>query len=60
MAIAVVKDGKVLISKAYGYRDTTKKEPMNDRTLVCIASMSKAVYTAVLVKLLARNARYEQ
>jgi len=48
------------MSKGYGYRDTLMKEPMNDRTLVGIASMSKAFCTAVLVKLLARNARYEQ
>ena len=60
MVISVVKDGKVLMSKGYGYRDTSMKEPMNDRTLLGIASMSKAFCTAVLVKLLARNARYKQ
>jgi CubicO group peptidase (beta-lactamase class C family) len=48
--VAVVKDGKVLFTKGYGYADVKKKTPMDpDRTLVRIGSTSKLfTWTAVM------------
>jgi CubicO group peptidase (beta-lactamase class C family) len=49
--IAIVKDGKVLLSKGYGTRNAATGEPMTADTRVPIASMSKA-FTAFSVGLL--------
>lgn len=42
MAIAIVKDDKVIVSKGYGVREAGKPESVNDETLFQIASCSKA------------------
>ncbi|MES2567745.1 MAG: serine hydrolase domain-containing protein [Bacteroidota bacterium] len=42
LAIAVVKDGKVLHIKGYGYADVAKKTPVTENTEFQIASNSKA------------------
>ncbi len=42
MSIAIVKDGKVIFMKGYGYSDKTKKIPVNENTVFQIASCSKA------------------
>jgi CubicO group peptidase (beta-lactamase class C family) len=42
LAIAVVQDGKVILAKGYGYRDSEKKLPVTTSTLFCIASMTKS------------------
>ncbi|MBA2611576.1 MAG: beta-lactamase family protein [Bacteroidetes bacterium] len=42
MAIAIVKDGKVIFVKGYGYSDKIKKTPVNENTVFQIASCSKA------------------
>lgn len=41
-AIAIVKDGQILISKGYGMTDLENGHPVNDETLFMIASNSKA------------------
>ncbi|WP_217302747.1 serine hydrolase [Clostridium sp. 001] len=48
--ITVVKDGKVIFSKGYGYADLENKVPVTpDKTLVRIASVSKLfTYTAMM------------
>ena len=38
LAIAVVKDGKVVVMKGYGVRDHGTKEPVDENTLFMIAS----------------------
>ncbi|HEU0137978.1 MAG TPA: serine hydrolase domain-containing protein, partial [Flavobacterium sp.] len=38
IAIAVVKDGKVIHSKGYGVRSVVTKQPVNENTLFGIAS----------------------
>ncbi len=48
MAVAVVKDGKVILSKGYGYRNVEKKKKVDENTLFAIASNSKAFTTAAL------------
>ncbi len=42
LALAVVKDGKVLLVKGYGQRDVEKKLPVTSKTLFAIGSISKS------------------
>ena len=48
MAIAVVKDDKVVLAKGYGTRELGKDSPVDENTLFAIASNSKAFTTASL------------
>jgi CubicO group peptidase (beta-lactamase class C family) len=48
ISVAVVKDGQVVIAKGYGVRSLNNRQPMDARTLVGIASNSKAFTTAAL------------
>jgi CubicO group peptidase (beta-lactamase class C family) len=48
MAIAIVKDDKVVLSKGYGTRELGKNEPVDENTVFAIASNSKAFTTASL------------
>jgi len=57
LAIAIVKDGKVVVSKGYGVRDVNHpNELVDENTLFQIASNSKA-FTATSVALLAFQKR---
>ena len=47
-AIAVVKDGQMVLSKGYGVRDVNTEEPVTPRTLFAIGSTTKAFTTAAL------------
>jgi CubicO group peptidase (beta-lactamase class C family) len=51
LAIAIIKDGKVIVLKGYGYADVTKKTPVTENTEFQIASCSKA-FTGTSVALL--------
>ena len=42
MAIAIVKDGKVIVMKGYGYANVADKIPVTENTVFQIASNSKA------------------
>ncbi len=48
MAIAVVKDDKVVMAKGYGVRELGKPEKVDENTLFAIASNTKAFTTASL------------
>jgi len=48
MAIAIVKDGKVVSAKGYGLRELGKPDKVDENTLFAIASNSKAFTTASL------------
>ena len=48
VAIAVVKDGKVIHKRGYGVRSIKSKQRVNERTQFAIASNSKAFTTAAL------------
>ena len=41
-AVAIVKDGKVILAKGYGYRDVARKLPVTGKTLFPIASITKS------------------
>ncbi len=51
VAIAVVKDGKLLFAKGYGVRAMGEKAPVDAHTLFQIASNTKAFTTAALAML---------
>lgn len=51
LAIAVVKDGKVVVMKGYGVRDLASKEPVDENTLFMIASNSKLFTATALSQL---------
>ncbi|GAC1439187.1 MAG: hypothetical protein NVS1B11_35150 [Terriglobales bacterium] len=50
-AIAIVKDGKVILSKGYGLRDNKNRLPMTEQTLFPIASITKSFTVATLATL---------
>jgi CubicO group peptidase (beta-lactamase class C family) len=41
LAVVIVKDGKVILMKGYGIRDTESKKPVDENTLFMIASNTK-------------------
>ena len=52
MAIAIVKDDKLVFAKGYGSRELGKNEPIDENTVFAIASNSKAFTTASLAILI--------
>ena len=48
IAVAVVKDGKIIHAKGYGVRSLNTKEKVNENTLFGVASNSKAFTSAAL------------
>jgi CubicO group peptidase (beta-lactamase class C family) len=51
IAIAIVKDDKIVFAKGYGVRELGKPSPVDERTLFAIGSSSKA-FTAATVAML--------
>jgi CubicO group peptidase (beta-lactamase class C family) len=51
MAVAIVKDGRVVIEKGYGVRERGKPGHVDDRTLFAIASNTKAFTAAAIAAL---------
>jgi CubicO group peptidase (beta-lactamase class C family) len=51
LAIAIVKDGKVVVSKGYGVREVGRAEPVDENTLFFIASNTKLFTATALAKL---------
>jgi CubicO group peptidase (beta-lactamase class C family) len=58
LAIAVIKDGNVLLMKGYGYRDVQRRLPVTPRTLMPIGSNTKS-FTATLLGMLVDEKRLE-
>lgn len=54
LAVAIVKDGKVILSKGYGVRELGKPDPVDGDTLFAIASNTKA-FTAAGLAILAEE-----
>src|SRR5215475_7577528 len=52
MAVAVVKDGKILVSKGYGVRKLGDPTPVDEFTMFGIGSNTKAFTTAALAMLI--------
>ena len=51
VAIAIVKDGKQVLSAGYGLRDASKDEKVDEHTLFAIASNTKAFISASIATL---------
>jgi CubicO group peptidase (beta-lactamase class C family) len=58
VAIAIVKDGEVVLTKGYGIKKLGESDPVNDRTLFAIASNTKA-FTATALALLVEEGKLE-
>lgn len=56
MALAVVKDGKVVLARGYGVRRVGDQDPVNEQTLFPIASVTK-VFTATCLAQLVEEGR---
>ncbi|MCB0265080.1 MAG: beta-lactamase family protein, partial [Calditrichaeota bacterium] len=48
VAVAIVKDGKLIHAKGYGTRTIDKDEPVDENTLFAVASNSKAFTVSLL------------
>src|SRR4029453_9928320 len=51
VAIAVIKDDRIVLAKGYGVREIGKPEPVDEHTLFAIGSSSKA-FTAAAIAML--------
>lgn len=51
LAIAVIKDDRVVLARGYGVRELGKPEPVDERTIFAIGSSSKA-FTAAAIAML--------
>ncbi len=56
MAVAIVKDGEIVLAKGYGVKEFGKEEAVDDRTLFAIASNTKA-FTAATIALLVEEGK---
>ncbi|MFN7944501.1 MAG: serine hydrolase [Blastocatellia bacterium] len=56
VAIAIVKDDKIIFARGYGVRELGKPDPVNERTLFAIGSSSKA-FTAAAMAMLVDDAK---
>lgn len=54
MAVAVVKDNKIVYTQGFGYRDLAKKLPVNDDTVFSIGSIAKS-FTGAMTGVLAEQ-----
>jgi CubicO group peptidase (beta-lactamase class C family) len=55
LSVAVVKDGEIIYSKGFGYRDLEQKLPVTTNTVFPIGSMTKSFTGALLGILEAKN-----
>lgn len=51
LAVAIVKDGQVVLARGYGIREINKTDPVDEKTLFAIASNTKAFTAAGLAML---------
>jgi CubicO group peptidase (beta-lactamase class C family) len=56
VAIAIVKNDRIVLAKGYGVRELNKTEPVDERTLFAIGSSSKA-FTATAIAILVDQAK---
>ncbi len=56
MAIAIVKDGKIIFAQGYGVSDLEKNTPVTSKTIFGIGSISKS-FTATLVGMVADDGK---
>jgi CubicO group peptidase (beta-lactamase class C family) len=50
-ALAIAKDGKLVVARGYGLANTQTREPVSLNTKFCVASVSKTITAATLLQL---------
>jgi N-acyl-D-amino-acid deacylase len=50
-SLAVAKGGKLVLARGYGWADVKTREPVRPRTLFALASVSKSITAATILKL---------
>jgi CubicO group peptidase (beta-lactamase class C family) len=58
LAVGVIRDGKIVVAKGYGFRDVGKKLPVTSQTLMAIGSNSKS-FTVTLLGMLVDERKLE-
>ena len=58
LAMGIVKDGKVIFARGFGYRDLEKKLPVTTKTLFAIGSCTKA-FTTMAIGMLVDKGKVE-
>lgn len=58
IAVAIVKDGRIVLERGYGIRELGKTDPVDENTLFAIASNTKA-FTAAALSMLADEGKLE-
>jgi CubicO group peptidase (beta-lactamase class C family) len=48
VSVAIVKDGRIILSKGYGYRDVERQLPVTSKTLFAIGSVTKSFSVTML------------
>lgn len=58
LAVAIMKDGHVVLAKGYGVREVGKNEPVNEQTIFAIGSNTKA-FTATAIAHLVQDKKLD-
>lgn len=59
LAVSVVKDGSVVYSRGFGFRDLDHQVNVTSSTVFGVASLSKAFAATLILKLLDENSKYD-
>jgi CubicO group peptidase (beta-lactamase class C family) len=54
-SLAIAKDGRLVLAKGYGWADVANAEPVRPDTLFGLASLSKSITAAAILKLVQQN-----
>ena len=55
ISLGLIKDGKLVFHKTYGYKNNSTKQPVDDETLFEAASITKPVFAYVVMRLAERG-----
>ena len=57
LSVAIVKDGRTVVTKGFGVKDLKTREPVTGNTGFCIGSLSKAFTSTLLAGVLSTQKR---
>ena len=55
LSVSAIENGKVVWNSSYGYQDIAKNIPVNNETIFMLASVSKTITAAAVMKLFSQN-----